>query len=371
MNIKRHFILLICLIFINSISKGQSTILAINSNSKTVAQLNAADGTVINPSFINLSSLNPGTIKGIIQVQNKFWISDQTNNVIYICNSDGTYSSTIPSSTGLSNIRGLNIVNNEVWVTNAGNSNGATANSIVRLDFTGNNVGTFPTLGSPFDVLDNGAGSVYITSFNSDGIQTMSYNGTVTGNLVQTGILSGVQQINKIQNGNYLVGVFSSNTSAGNDPGVYVISSANGNILNKWAVGGVRGVIQTGNGNYLYTTGSGIYTLNPSTGATAQVISGNYQYMKLINTSTLHVTETKENTTASVYPNPTSGVLFVKSDEKINNVLIYSVAGQMIKNFKNIETNESKIDISDFLPGIYLIKVETKSAQKILKVIKK
>lgn len=371
MNIKRHFFFLICLIFTNSMSKGQSTILAINSTSKTVAQLNAADGTLINASFMSLGSLNPGTIKGIIQVQNKFWISDQTNNVIYVYNSDGTYSSTIPSSTGLSNIRGLNIVNNEVWVTNAGNSNGATANSIVRLDFTGNNIGIFPTLGSPFDVLDNGAGSVYITSFNSDGIQTMSYNGTVTGNLVQSGVLSGVQQINKIQNGNYLVGVFSSNTSAGNDPGVYVISSANGNILNKWTVGGVRGVIQTGNGNYLYTTGSGVYTLNPSTGATAQVISGNYQYMKLINTSVLNVTEAKESISASVYPNPTSGVLFVKSDKKINNVSVYSVAGQMVKNFRDTDINENKINISDLLPGTYLIRVETKSGQKTLKVVKK
>lgn len=371
MNRKLQFHLIAGLLFFSILLNAQARILAINSTNKIIATLNPADGSVINASFMNLTSLNTGTIKAVIQVQDKFWVSDQTNNLIYIFNSDGSYSSTIPSSVGLSNIRGLNIVNNEVWVTNAGNSNGATPNTIVRLDFNGNNIGIYPTLGSPFDVLDNGAGSAYITSFNSDGVQTMSHNGTVTGKLVQADIISGIQQINKTQDGNYLLAVFSSNTGSGNNPGVYLISSANGSILNKWLVGGARGVIQTGNGNYLYTTGSGVYTLNPTTGVTAQVISGNYQYLKLVNNSVLNVSEVKGNISASVYPNPTSDVLVVKSDEKINSLSLYSTNGQRIKNFENTDGNESRIDISDLPANMYLIKIETKSGQKTLKVIKK
>lgn len=372
MNVKLQFCFLVCLIFVNSLLKGQSVILAVNSTSKTVAQLNATDGSVINANFINLNSLNPGTIKGIIQVQNKFWISDQTANVIYICNSDGTYSSTIPASTGLSNIRGLNVVNNEVWVTVAGAANGATANTIRRFDFTGNPVGTYDTIGSPFDVLDNGSGSVYVTSFNSEGIQTMTYTGTVTGNLVASGILTGVQQIHKTQDGNYIAAVFSNNSSSGNNAGVYLISSANGNILNKWTVGGARGAIQAGSGNYLYTTGNGVYSLDPSTGTSTQLVAGGYQYLKLINTGTLKTNDAKiENNSVSVYPNPTSGIFYIKSEEKINSATLYSLIGQVVKTYKNLEDKEIKIDISNLPANTYLLKTETKSGQKTTKIIKK
>jgi hypothetical protein len=372
MNVKLPFCFLVCLIFVNSLLKGQSVILAVNSTSKTVAQLNATDGSVINANFINLSSLNPGTMKGIIQVQNKFWISDQTVNVIYICNSDGTYSSTIPASTGLSNIRGLNVVNNEVWVTVAGAANGATANSIRRFDFAGNPIGSFDTIGSPFDVLDNGSGSVHVTSFNSEGIQTMSYSGTISGNLVQSGILSGIQQMNKTQDGNYIVSVFSNNSGSGNNAGVYLISSANGNIINKWTVGGARGAIQAGNGNYLYTTGNGVYSLDPSTGSSTQLVAGGYQYLKLINTGTLKTTDVKkENNYFSVYPNPTPGIFYIKSEEKINSATLYSSTGQIVKTYKNLENEEIKIDISDLPANTYLLKTTTKSGQKTSKIIKK
>lgn len=370
MNLKLHFYLLLGLISCTISLKGQSIILAVNSTTKTVAQLNASDGSVINANFINLTTQNPGTIKAIIQVQNKIWISDQTANAIYIYNLDGTYSSTIPSSAGLSNIRGLNIVNNEVWVTVAGAANGATANTIKRFDFAGNSLGIYPTIGSPFDVLDNGSGIVYVTSFNSEGIQTMTYDGTISGNLVQSGVLSGIQQINKTQDGNYIVSVFSNNTSAGNNAGVYLISSSTGNIMNKWTVGGARGAIQATNGNYLYTTGNGVYSLDPSTGNSTQMVAGGYQYMKLIS-GTLGVNDVKKETSISIYPNPTSGIFFIKSEEKITTATLYSLTGQIVKTYTNLEGKEIKIDISDLPANTYLLKTETKSGQKTSKIIKK
>lgn len=371
MNLKLHICLLAGLICCKFSLKGQSTILAVNSSSKTVAQLNASDGSVINASFINLTAQNPGTIKGIIQVQNKLWISDQTANAIYIYNMDGTYSSTIPSSAGLSNIRGLNIVNGEVWVTVAGAANGATANTIKRFDFAGNSLGTYPTIGSPFDVLDNDSGSAYVTSFNSEGIQTMTYSGTISGNLVPSGILSGIQQMNKTQDGNYIVSVFSNNSSAGNNAGIYLISSATGNIISKWTVGGTRGTIQVGNGNYLYTNGNGIYSLDPTTGASTQMAVGGYQYLKLISNSTLSTKDTHKEITTSVYPNPTSGIFFIKSEEKIDSAVLYSSTGQIVKTYRNLDEKENKIDISDLSTNTYMLKTEIKSGQKTTKIIKK
>ncbi|KQT16972.1 hypothetical protein ASG31_11440 [Chryseobacterium sp. Leaf404] len=349
---------------------AQNVILAVNSTSKTVAQLNATDGTVINANFINLSSLSPGTIKGIIRVQDKIWISDQTDNVIYIYNLDGTYSSTIPSTVGLSNIRGLNVVNSEVWVTNAGTTNGATANSIRRLSFAGASLGVYPTLGSPFDVLDVGNGTAYITSFNSEGIQTMNYAGTVTGNFVNSGVFTGIQQITKLQNGNYLIAVFSNNSSAGNNAGVYHISATNGSILNSYLVGGARGCAQMGNGNYLYTTGSGVSSINATTGATSLIISGSYQYLKALDL-TLSVSEAKQEIEAKIYPNPTSGMVNVSAENEIEVITFYSLNGQILKTEKINRERKISLDISGFSSGIYLIKVKTNKGEKTVKIIKK
>lgn len=351
---------------------AQNVILAVNSTSKTVAQLNATDGTVINANFINLTAQNPGTIKGIIRVQDKIWISDQTNNVIYICNLDGSYSSTIPSTVGLSNIRGLNIVNNEVWVTNAGSANGATANSINRLSFSGTSLGFYPTLSSPFDVLDAGNDTAYITSFNSEGIQTMNYAGTVTGNFLNPGILSGIQQITKLQNGNYLVAVFSNNSSSGNNSGVYHLSAANGSILNYYAVGAARGSGQTGNGNYLYTTGNGIFSINATTGATASVISGGYQYLKNLDLSAnLSVKDVKKEIETKIYPNPTSGIVNITADNEIESIVVYSLNGQILKTEKTSREKKISVDISGFSSGTYLLKVKTNNGEKTIKLIKK
>ncbi|WP_262151781.1 T9SS type A sorting domain-containing protein [Chryseobacterium foetidum] len=349
---------------------AQNVILAVNSTTKTVAQLNATDGTVINANFINLSSLSPGTIKGIIRVQDKIWISDQTDNVIYIYNLDGTYSSTIPSTVGLSNIRGLNVVNNEVWVTNAGTANGATANSIRRLSFSGTSLGVYPTLGSPFDALDTGSGTAYITSFDSAGIQTMNYAGTVTGNFVNSGVFTGIQQITKLQNGNYLIAVFSNNNSAGNNAGVYHLSATNGSILNSYLVGGARGCAQMGNGNYLYTTGSGVYSINATTGATSLLVSGGYQYLKALDL-TLSVSEVKKEIKAKIYPNPTSGIVNVSTENEIESIIIYSLNGQILKTEKINREKKVSVDISGIPSGTYLLKVKTNNGEKTLKIIKK
>lgn len=66
-----------------------------------------------------------------------------------------------------------------------------------------------------------------------------------------------------------------------------------------------------------------------------------------------------------IYPNPTTGILTIKSDE-IYNVEIYSIDGKLIQTFgKN-----SEIDLSKFQNGIYIISIETQSQRFIEKVIK-
>ncbi|MGD1320150.1 T9SS type A sorting domain-containing protein [Chryseobacterium sp. 2R14A] len=370
MGTKLSFILSLSLIFFHTILKGQSAILAVNSQSKTILHLSATDGSVINANFINLSTLTTNPIIGITQVQDKIWITNQgAFGEIYIYNLDGTYSSTIPSSTGLSNIRGLNVVNNEVWVT-VGGGNGLPANTIKRFDFAGNPLGNHPTLLLPFDVRDSGAGSAFIGSFFNEGIQIMSYNGVITGNLVGSGVLNGIQQISKIQNGNLLVAVTSNSVNSGNNAGIYIISPINGAIITKWNALIASGVIQSDNGNYIYTSGSTIRSLDTVTGTSSTIISGgNYQYLTRVN-GFLGVKES-ETFKASIYPNPTKGKIHIKSEEAFSSAKIYSKTGQILKTFDQLKGKNNTVDISEMVTGNYILTLQDiKGEVKSFKVIK-
>lgn len=70
---------------------------------------------------------------------------------------------------------------------------------------------------------------------------------------------------------------------------------------------------------------------------------------------------------SKTYPNPTTGLLNIKTTDKIEKFEVYSLSCQ-----KLLEGNSSIINISDFVPGTYLIKIQTNN-QKIIteKIIKK
>ncbi len=63
----------------------------------------------------------------------------------------------------------------------------------------------------------------------------------------------------------------------------------------------------------------------------------------------------------TIYPNPTNGVFFIKSDKVLNNVLllINDSKGKLILAQK-LNSNNNKVDISGFSSGIYLIQLISK-----------
>lgn len=143
-----------------------------------VVLLNAETGAVENPEFINLTPQDPGTPKGIRQVGNEIWITDQINDVIFRYDMTGNYISTV--SGNLDNIKGIDVINDsEIWVANAGSSNGAPGDAVVRFDTEGNYLGYYPSGGkSSFDILDNKNGEVYISYINGGSpIERWDYSG--------------------------------------------------------------------------------------------------------------------------------------------------------------------------------------------------
>ena len=70
----------------------------------------------------------------------------------------------------------------------------------------------------------------------------------------------------------------------------------------------------------------------------------------------------------SLYPNPTSGKLTINSNQKINNIEVYSQLGQLILSVPK----KNEIDISYLNSGIYFIKItDEKENSTVKKVIKK
>lgn len=70
-------------------------------------------------------------------------------------------------------------------------------------------------------------------------------------------------------------------------------------------------------------------------------------------------------TQITIFPNPSSDFINIKSDNDIKSIKIYDIKGSLIKS-----DNTSKIDISAFPKGNYIISIETKAGIETKKFIK-
>ncbi len=249
-----------------------------------VLLLDALTGDIINPSFIDLEPLDPGTPKAILQVADELWITDQIRDRIDRFDLEGNHLGQIGGimpDGGLDNIKGMELVDGEVWVTNAGTQNDAPGNAIVRFDMDGNSLGFFLTGGvSSFDIVDNGDGEVYISYIgtNTSKIERRDYDGNILGNIVEPGVVTFIQQIQITANNDLLAGVFSNTGGSGNNQGVYRFAVNDGSILDYYSHSGLRGVRELGNGNILYTNSGGIHRIDVATGISTMISSGGAQF---------------------------------------------------------------------------------------------
>jgi hypothetical protein len=75
------------------------------------------------------------------------------------------------------------------------------------------------------------------------------------------------------------------------------------------------------------------------------------------------------NNAFTFYPNPVKDVLNLSYNKNISNVAVYNVLGQEIM-VRNINSNQSQLDMSSLSSGTYLVKVTADNADKAFKVIK-
>ncbi len=71
------------------------------------------------------------------------------------------------------------------------------------------------------------------------------------------------------------------------------------------------------------------------------------------------------------YPNPTHGWYHMRSlhNEQIQEVAVYQLNGQLVASYLLNDATEYKLDLSSQTPGMYLIRVQTKTSADVLKVM--
>lgn len=118
-----------------------------------------------------------------------------------------------------------------------------------------------------------------------------------------------------------------------------------------------------------YTNASGVITISLAAGShtIAKSNSANLFYIKTAY-ATLGLSQNLETPKLTLYPNPVSNSLYLTSNQKIENVLIYNITGALVKSISN---NPESIDVSNLNSGSYLVKVTTNEGLFTQKIIKK
>ena len=140
-------------------------------------------------------------------------------------------------------------------------------------DTSGNSLGFFATTASsPFGILEHQASLLVSSDVANDDVHRYSFTGTSLGTFHNTTSLNFAEQMDHATNGDVLVAGFSSNNIVRLDPNT-------GALLSSFAASGARGVHQLGNGNILWTSGTGAFVFDVTTQQSTQVYTGGGRYI--------------------------------------------------------------------------------------------
>lgn len=110
-------------------------------------------------------------------------------------------------------------------------------------------------------------------------------------------------------------------------------------------------------GKYLYV---GTTIGNPAAGA-PRVQGSSVRCMKP--TSALSVSDVSKNNSLGIFPNPTNGILNIKTDSQVAKVSVSNLVGQKMP----VEFTNNQVYMTSFTKGIYIIEVQFKNGQKVSK----
>ena len=251
-----------------------SLLMVPQSTTDAVMAFNYNDGSLVDTAFIPADGANLSTpVEALLTPLATILVSDQLDDHIVEYDTNGVFNSIFfgGNTAVLDNCRGIEIrpgVNTVLGTIGSG----ANTDAIPEFDLaTGNYLGNFippnPAFSdSPFDIIFR-ASDCLVSASTSDDITSYDLSGNHLGDFVAG--INFPEQLHETASGNVLAAGFST------PAGLYIYDS-NGNQLNYFdAVSGLRGVFQLGDGNYMVTSGSGVFVLDQNTGAIlSQPVSG-------------------------------------------------------------------------------------------------
>jgi hypothetical protein len=75
-------------------------------------------------------------------------------------------------------------------------------------------------------------------------------------------------------------------------------------------------------------------------------------------------------TVASLYPNPTNGLLYIHSNVSIKNIFVLNALGQQMMEYTNVNQQDKELNLNSLPKGIYFVRLETARGFMIKKVVK-
>ena len=255
------------------------------STNDAVMLFDAFDGSLINPTFIDMTTAtgvnSPATpIKALQAPNGDIIISDQFADEMFRWSADGT-TYLGESAVGFDNMRGFEIAGGFIWVANSGTQNAGFDDSIVQLDLNFNLVMAHPlATEDPFDCQAftfGGVNGLLVPDWAGDNIAFFDpANPAMVTIFHDSDGVTGVdnpEQATVRFNGNVLVGGFTSPDGIYEyEPTGFELRFIDTGAL--FSLGGLRGVHELGNGNIMYTNGGGVHIYDPVGMTSTTVVSG-------------------------------------------------------------------------------------------------
>lgn len=94
--------------------------------------------------------------------------------------------------------------------------------------------------------------------------------------------------------------------------------------------------------------------------------------IQINNLSVLSTDEVVKKELIKIYPNPTAEILNIETTDKIHSIAIFDAKGSLVKFFQeNGISNGKRIDISNLVSGVYMVKIKLYDFEFVKKIIKK
>ncbi len=262
-----------CLAFVGGSAANAQFLMMPDSTNNRLVLFDPNNGSLVNSNFFSLAG---GTPIHAMQVGSEIWVSEQVGDRVSRWSMGGASLGAITGQ--MDNVRGMIQVGNTVYVCNDGTGNGAPGPSLRMFDTAGNNLGFFvtPASSGPFGLLDSQGGLLVSSDAANDDIHQYTLAGASVGTFHNSATLNFAEQMDYDPAGNILVAAFTSNM-------VFTLNFNTGAIVSSFAASGARGVYQLGNGNVMWTNGSGAHVYDINTGISTQVYTGGGRFIDFVN----------------------------------------------------------------------------------------